>query len=204
MNKINRWFTSDTHYAHKNICKGQSTWEDKSQCRDFETVDEMNDTLVNNINAVVGPEDHLYHNGDFAFGRGPENIIEFRNRINCKNVFFFIGNHDRLIKNDKELQKLFLKVRLKATLRIEDQDIVFNHFPEIIWDKHHHGAIHLYGHCHNSLNEVSELDYVLHDRKCMDIGIDTHPEFRPYHFDEIMEIMDNKVVRFLDHHTKRQ
>ena len=204
MNKVDRWFTSDTHYAHKNIVKGQTRWEDTSQCRDFETVEAMNDALVHNINAVVKPDDHLYHVGDFAFGRGPENIREFRERINCKNIFFFIGNHDFRIQSDKELQELFLKVRLKGSIHVDGQPIVFNHFPEIIWDKHHHGAWHLYGHCHNSLNDVRALDYVLHDRKCMDVGVDTHPEFRPYHFDEIQAIMDKKIVRFLDHHTKRE
>lgn len=199
------YFTSDTHYNHKNLVLGETTWDDTSGCRDFSTVDEMNDALVNNINAVVKPDDHLYHVGDFAFGRGDEPIIEFRNRINCKNIWLFIGNHDyRLQSSSSELRKLFNKVRLKGTLKINEIDIVFNHFPELIWDKHHHGAIHLYGHCHDSLNGLDILEDVFHSRKCMDVGVDTHPEFRPYHFDEIKAIMEKKAVKILDHHSTRK
>jgi len=198
------FFCSDTHYNHKNLVLGETTWEDKSGCRDFHTLTEMNDALVNNINAIVKPDDHLYHIGDFAFGRGDTSIIEFRKRINCKNIWLFIGNHDyRLQSTSSELRKLFLKVRMKGTLKIKGETIVFNHFPELIWDKHHHGAIHLYGHCHNSLNGQDWLNEVFHDRKCMDVGVDTHPEFRPYHFDEIKAIMDTKIVKFIDHHTSR-
>jgi len=202
---MNIFITADTHYGHKKLVKGQTTWDDDSGCRDFKTVDEMNDALVNNINAVVKPYDHLYHVGDFAFGRGDGPIIEFRNRINCKNVFLFLGNHDYRIRLRKsELRKLFLKVREKGTLKIDGLDVVFNHFPELIWDKHHYGAIHLYGHCHNSLADKNILDRMFHNRKCMDVGVDTHPEFRPYHFDEIKEIMNKKKILFLDHHTKKK
>ena len=198
------FFCADTHFGHKNLVKGQTTWDDNSGCRDFKTVDEMNQALVDNINKVVKPNDHLYHAGDWAFGRGDKNIIEFREQINCKNIFLFTGNHDYRIQSESsELRKLFTKVRLKGSLRINGQDVVINHFPELIWDKHHHGAIHLYGHCHNSLNSQEWLHDAFHSRKCMDIGIDTHPEFRPYHFDEIMKIMSTKEVKFIDHHTNR-
>jgi hypothetical protein len=37
----------------------------------------------------------------------------------------------------------------------------------------------------------------------MDVGIDTHPEFRPYSFDEIHEIMkDRNAVEVDDHKLK--
>ena len=39
------WFTSDTHYNHANIVRGASKWEDKSMCRDFDTVEEMNTAI---------------------------------------------------------------------------------------------------------------------------------------------------------------
>ena len=35
------WITSDTHYWHKNICLGSSVWQDKSECRDFNSPSEM-------------------------------------------------------------------------------------------------------------------------------------------------------------------
>lgn len=50
---MNTWITSDTHYNHTNICRGVSTWEDGRGTRDFQTLEEMNSTLVHNINSKV-------------------------------------------------------------------------------------------------------------------------------------------------------
>ena len=43
-----------THYNHKNICKGTTEWGDAElSCRDFQTIEEMNDAIVNSINKYV-------------------------------------------------------------------------------------------------------------------------------------------------------
>jgi hypothetical protein len=34
----------------------------------------------------------------------------------------------------------------------------------------------------------------------MDVGIDTHSEFRPYSFDEIYEIMSKRNIAYVDNH----
>ena len=68
------WITSDTHFGHKNICRGVTAWRlpDGSipitQTRDFGSISEMNDMIVNNINCVVGQDDVLIHLGDWSFG----------------------------------------------------------------------------------------------------------------------------------------
>lgn len=196
---MNTFFTSDTHIGHKSLVKGISKWPDSAQCRDFDTVEEMDETIINNINAVVKPGDILYHAGDVCLGNSTS-LINFMNRLNCKNVHLFLGNHDHKIMSKPDNRKLFIKVREAGKIKINNQDIIINHFPELIWNKHHHGSILLYGHCHGSLIGNKLLDEIFHKRKCMDIGIDTHPEFRPYHFDEIMKIMSTRDVKFLDHH----
>ena len=71
------WFTSDTHYAHKNICRGVSEWTAADKTRDFETLNEMNLQIVKSINDHIGQDDVLYHLGDWSFG-GIENIWNFR------------------------------------------------------------------------------------------------------------------------------
>jgi len=80
------WFTSDTHYSHANICRATTKWGNSlTLTRDFGSLDQMNSALVNNINSLVGENDHLVHLGDWSFG-GFEKIAEFRNRIVCKNI----------------------------------------------------------------------------------------------------------------------
>ena len=82
----NLYFTSDTHYGHTNICRATTNWTDAdSVTRDFKSLDHMNDTIVDNINSIVGEDDVLIHLGDWSFG-GFENIAEFRGRIICKNI----------------------------------------------------------------------------------------------------------------------
>ena len=84
-NDIKVWITSDTHYNHTNICRATTKWRTPNgdipipQTRDFETLNKMNDVIVNNINEVVGYDDILIHLGDWSFG-GFEKIGEFRER----------------------------------------------------------------------------------------------------------------------------
>lgn len=98
INKI--FFTSDTHFGHKNIVKGQSDWNRNT--RDFKTLDKMNYTLIKSINDVVGQDDTLFHLGDWSFG-GIENIWNFRKQIKCKNIILITGNHDEHIEKNKFL-----------------------------------------------------------------------------------------------------
>lgn len=107
-----KYFTSDTHYSHKNICRGVSTWgktlEDGTfevsvdSTRNFSTIEEMNQSIVDVINSTVGEFDELYHLGDWSFG-GIENIWNFRKQINCKTIHLVFGNHDHHIEKNKIL-----------------------------------------------------------------------------------------------------
>ena len=99
------FFTSDTHYNHSNICRATTKWSDADNLtRDFKSLDHMNDTLVNNINEIVGENDILIHLGDWSFG-GFESIEDFRNRILCKNVHLVFGNHDHHIRETRAIFK---------------------------------------------------------------------------------------------------
>ena len=118
MSKI--FFTSDTHYNHKNICKGVSDWTSTDRCRDFSTVKEMNDAIVDAINSTVGEDDTLYHLGDWSFG-GINSIWEFRKRIKCRNIHLILGNHDHHIENDKVLPNAYFNARTKEALFEENK-----------------------------------------------------------------------------------
>lgn len=192
---MNTWITSDTHYNHTNICRGVSAWEGGRGTRDFNTLAEMNQAVVNNINAKVQPDDILYHLGDWSFG-GFKSIAEFREQINCQNIHLVLGNHDNYIYQDKDgVRKLFTSVSSYVETKIGGDTIIMSHYPMIVWNHHYRGAWMLFGHCHGSLDPKH-----LGGRKTMDVGIDTHPEFRPYHLDEIRKVMTGKSIEFIDHH----
>lgn len=107
-----KYYTSDTHYAHANICRGTTRWgtTDESgvfypsigNTRNYSRLEDMNDAIIYEINSVVGEDDELYHLGDWSFG-GIENIWNFRKQIKCKNIHLVEGNHDHHISKNKIL-----------------------------------------------------------------------------------------------------
>ena len=100
-NTSNVFFSSDFHYAHRNICRGTSVWNEKEgKNRNFNTVEEMNVAIIKSINSRIKENDTLFHMGDWALG-GWENIWHLRKQINCKNIIQINGNHDDHIINDK-------------------------------------------------------------------------------------------------------
>ena len=184
------WFTSDTHFGHKNICRGTTQW--KSGFRDFDSPSEMNEVILNNINNNVKSNDILYHLGDFAMGNPTSNIIDVLNNIDCKNIHLILGNHDPFIrKNKMNCKILFSSVQDMRVEVINNKPITMCHYPMHTWGARHRGrSWHLHGHCHGNMNGS---DYYK-DKRAMDVGIDTHPEFRPYHFDEVRNfIIKHKI-----------
>lgn len=203
--EVNVWITSDTHYSHKNICRGVTNWRTSegeipvSQTRDFPTIEKMNASIVNNINEVVGQDDILIHLGDWSFG-GYDQIREFWDRIICKNIHLVLGNHDHHIDNNRDgCQGLFQSVSHYNTLEIGQFKFRLMHYPISSWDGLGKGVMHLHGHCHLPTN----LRFGKGQR--MDIGMDGHPEFRPYNvYREVVPLLRNRPkiseVGDYDHH----
>lgn len=63
--------------------------------RGFDSVDEMNDTIIANHNNVVKPEDDVYLLGDLLLG-GPDNLEKGLEMIRSLNgrLHLVRGNHD--------------------------------------------------------------------------------------------------------------
>jgi calcineurin-like phosphoesterase family protein len=205
----NLFFTSDTHYSHSNICRATTRWTDAdSVTRDFKSLEHMNDTLVNNINEVVGQDDILIHLGDWSFG-GFEMIEEFRNRVLCKNVHLVFGNHDHHIRRNKGgIQEIFsstqdylhLDLRIPKGKEVDKLTLVCMHFPIASWDGMNDGVPHLHGHVHLPRHQR------IGQGKVMDVGVDGN-DLYPISIQEIRTIMKDRPVRSLslpkDHHEKR-
>jgi calcineurin-like phosphoesterase family protein len=192
------YFTSDTHYSHKNLVKGTSRWEDTSRCRDFKSLKEHDDLIVNSINSLVGQEDTLYHLGDWSFG-GIENIEIFRRRINCFDVHLILGNHDQHIEDDpKKFIHLFSSISHYKEISVNDHKIVLSHWPMKVWHKSHRGSWQLHGHCHDHLrpDEWWTKSKPQERRRTMDVGMDTN-DYKPWSF-EVLEKMMLKLTKHPD------
>ena len=187
------WITSDTHFGHKNICRGVTNWRTQDgevpidSTRDFQTVEQMNERLVDGINSVVGQDDTLIMLGDVSFG-GFDNIGIFLERLVCHNIHLILGNHDTHIQNNRDyVQGRFLSVQHYMEANINGQDFVFCHYPLQSWNGLNKGVIHLHGHPH--LGREAKFG----NGKRMDVGVDGNG-MDPYSIDEIIKIMDKRPV----------
>lgn len=195
------YFTSDTHFGHKNIIKYQP--ETRGH---FTSVDEMDDTLISNWNAHVTPQDTVYHLGDFAF-TNQGRIREILNQLNGT-LHIVTGNHDKALRG-AGLRKNLIESDLVAKfhggyyeLKVNRTLFVLNHYAQRVWNKSHYGSIHLYGHSHGSLDGIG---------KSVDVGVDSYElaeytdcSLCPWSHDVIMEFMDSKTVSQLDHHKIKE
>lgn len=218
------WLTSDSHFMHKNIAGPScSSWE--SGYRNFNSVEEMSQTIVDTFNKYVEKDDILIHLGDWSFG-GKENIWNFRKQLNVNEIHLCLGNHDHHIKNNIKLQNCFHSVRgglvsieestsdydepckakelfqtVKQVIEFEFKNYNFfcSHYKHAIWNGSHQGFIHLYGHSH-----ASAEDFII--GKSMDVGIDNafklFGEYRPFTIEEIISLMKKREIHFFDHHQK--
>lgn len=207
------FFTSDTHYAHKNICRGVTEWKDAEDItRDFKTLEEMNQTIVDNINNIVKEDDILIHCGDWSFG-GIDKIWEFRKQIKCKNIHLILGNHDEhILKNKLNTQSLFSSVQHYLDLKVDVQtslvekwnipekyNFICMHYPIISWENMNKGVYHLFGHVHLPSNKR------IMEGKAMDIGMDGN-NLKPLEYIEIVNLLKNNPIKksYLpsDHHER--
>jgi calcineurin-like phosphoesterase family protein len=169
----NTWFTADFHLGHANIIRYCN--------RPFATVEEMDQAIVERLNASVKRDDVLCFLGNFSMG-GKQRIFAYRRRIHCKKIFAVPGNHD---KQARKLKEEFFRLDNLAEVSIHGQLIVLCHYALRVWNRSNRGSWHLYGHSHGRLPQVA-------NSLSMDVGADTH-NFRPWHFDEIKNRMSAGV-----------
>lgn len=158
------WFTSDLHLGHANILK---------HCdRPFQTVAEMDATLIANWNARVFPSDDIWCLGDFCWGN-PE---KYGSRLNGRK-HLIIGNHD-----GEAIQswKGWSSVQQYAEIKVDDHRLVLFHYPIREWNGFYKGAIHLYGHVHGNMEPTSQ--------SC-DVGVDLW-DFSPVSLAEIRNFIE--------------
>lgn len=166
------WFTSDTHFGHKGIIRLSN--------RPFADVDDMNKSLIDNLNKKVMPSDTLYHLGDFSWD-DEQGMRDYRNKIRCNNIIFIYGNHDKVLEANRKLTlELFSEAHVSLERSIHGQYIHMFHFPILEWDQYWRGSWHLFGHVHGSKQHP--------ESKAIDVGVD-NLNYNPISFEELAERM---------------
>jgi len=199
------WFTSDLHLGHKNIIKKLSDWESGGQ-RDFNSIEEMDKTILNGINDNVQEGDTLFILGDSMFGK--KDYTSLFNSIECKNLYVMAGNHCHT-GNLKEVCAEFDYPYISAygdDLIINNKDYVISHYPILSWNKMGRGSVHLYGHVHDSFNLIKNpITEYFTSMRTFDVGVDSafriFGKYIPFNLEYILDVLPgNNDVLKIDHH----
>lgn len=143
------WFTSDTHFGHENVLKFTD--------RPWETIWQMNDAIVDNINGKVAVDDELYILGDFSFKMTAQDAYGLRKRIACRRIHLVPGNHDKDWTQPAVAGAFTVEPPI-CVLKIDGQKIVLSHYPMADWQGMSHGSWHLHGHIHSSGGAYNEFN----------------------------------------------
>lgn len=144
----NIWLISDTHFNHNK----DFIWKS----RGFNSVQEMNETIINNWNKVIKSDDIVYHLGDFIMGdlsRGIDIIKQLNGKIRLA-----IGNHDtnaRIIAfyNLHNFEDIQFGYRIKKGKRT----FLLTHYPTLTGNFDNSKTYSIHGHTHSN-NAFCEYD----------------------------------------------
>ena len=138
---MKKFITADLHFGHANIMKFCPS------TRKFRDVDHMNESMIQEWNATVGPEDEVFILGDVAFCNA-HNAVKILTRLNGSKILIE-GNHDTKLLKDYQFRSQFKEVHNYLRYNHDGQIVIMCHYPfHFEWDQAHRGSVHFYGHVH--------------------------------------------------------
>ena len=158
------YFTSDTHFGHGGALGLYR--------RPFASVAVMNETIVERWNDTVGPDDDIWHLGDFAIRQRPAVVADLLGRLHGRK-HLLTGNNDPAATTALEDWE---SVQPYTEITADGVSLVLCHYPFRTWRGMGEGWINLHGHCHGRLKPQPRQ---------FDVGVDLWG-FRPVTLGEIL------------------
>lgn len=171
----NIWFTSDLHLGHDR----DFVWG----ARGFDTLEEMEQAIVERFNSKVQPEDDVYLLGDSMLG-DLEHGFELLKLLNGKK-HFIIGNHDTKNRIAKYEELTEFPILYADVIKYKKKTFYLSHYPTEVSNGDEFQTVNLYGHTHQTHNFYNDKFYMYH------VGMDSHDCY-PIHIDDVIESIRNK------------
>jgi calcineurin-like phosphoesterase family protein len=201
-----RYFTSDTHFYHDHLL-GRSQFAP----RPFLTVEDMNQTIIDNWNRVVTEDDTVYHLGDIALyftkpaRKSEEAVLKILNELHG-HLVLIKGNHDNralfkfLAQNNYTYggKPKFEFHDVGVLIKYDHRQYYLTHYPIMLGIAPQ--IINLHGHIHH---------YAVPAKENINVGVDTpevdylaqKPAFgTPFSFAQIEEMVEGKWVDYAKRH----
>lgn len=177
------FFTSDLHLGHdKSFIFGP---------RGFSSIEEHDETIINNWNQVVGADDIVYILGDVIMG-DQEKGIEKLKRLNGKEIVVIVGNHDTEQKMSKylSLDKVYI-LGYADIIKYGKYRFYLSHHPTITSNMEkgepmHRHLINLFGHTHSKDKFFYDMPFMYN------VACDAH-NCTPVSVEQIIQDIKDKV-----------
>lgn len=146
-----RYYIADLHFFHENM-------NTKMDCRGFETVEEMNEYMINQWNRKVRKNDEVVILGDLSWGKAKE-TNELLKRLNGK-LYMIRGNHDYFLDEKEFDNSRFEWIKSYDELKDNKRKVVVCHYPIMCYngqyrlnEKGESKTYMLYGHVHDTQDQ---------------------------------------------------
>lgn len=175
------FFTADTHFSDPRLLYHRRNY--------FASLAEMDQTLIDNWNAIVPEDGVVFHLGDFGYGK---NLLDIAKALNGRK-YIIGGNHDVPgTFSSKEMQEegRCIPVGREQILHAGSRRIFLCHYPYLCYEGEYSGTIQLFGHIHTGRDgdsagfDAPRTQYLLPFQ--YDVGVDNN-DFRPISLQEILQ-----------------
>ena len=166
------YFIADTHFGHENILK---------LCdRPFDTIKEMNETIVRNWNKRVKGSDTIYILGDLFFKCEDPGLILWR--LNGKKRLI-VGNYDEQWMKRVNCAKYFASVDELIQISYDGYTMTLCHYPMLSWNRQMRSFM-VFGHIHAN-TDMEFWPYIKARDNMLNAGVDVNG-YMPVTFDEML------------------
>lgn len=166
------FFIADPHFGHDKI----------RAKRGFASIEEMDALIIDNWNARVTDEDHVYIVGDLMY-RNARPAVEYLSQLKGKK-HLVIGNHDRAWMKTVKLSDWFEEAAFVLEGDYKGTYYTVSHYPMMDWYRRRHGAHHIYGHIHNNTGDPY-FNFLQTIPRAYNAGVDVN-HFKPVTLSELI------------------
>ena len=166
------FFTSDLHLGHENCIRLCN--------RPFSSIEEMDETLIENWNHKVTGKDTVYILGDMIY-RSQKPPEEYLRRLRGKK-HLILGNHDRGWIRSCQTERFFESVNNLLYVADGKRQYTLCHYPMMSWP-HIMRCYMVFGHIHGN----TDADYwplIQANERMLNAGVDVN-HFEPVTFEEM-------------------
>lgn len=146
-----RYYIADCHFFHEGL-------NEKMDKRGFESVQAMNEYMIEKWNQKVRRNDEVVILGDFSWGNAEE-TNDLLDRLHGK-LYMIRGNHDYFLQKSDFRAERFVWIKSYAEMQDNQRKVILCHYPVMCYNgqyrldrKGNPRTYMLYGHVHDTMDQ---------------------------------------------------